>query len=194
MNNGQKQEKYLDFMAPGGLVLELGSGGGDFLRICRDAGIKASGVEKDRKAACNKGFKVYNSDIKAFLKKEKAGKYMNVYARHIIEHFFPDDLRKLFRDARRILKKGGRFIAIFPNTNNLNVSMREFWKDETHARPYPGEAVIRMLLEAGFTVVKSGPDRDSWDDSALKNLGRALRGVLTGFRQEPPDYFIVAEK
>jgi len=194
MDNKDKQKKYIKYLAPGRAVLELGSGGGDFLNICREAGIEAAGVEKNKKAACNKGFKVFNADIRVFLKKEKSGRYGNVYARHVVEHFFPGDLVKLFKNTRRIMKKGGRFITIFPNVRNLSVSMYEFWNDETHARPYPGEAVIKMLKESGFKIVENGPDKDSWDNSALKNIVRGIRSMMTGIPAEPPDYYIVAEK
>jgi hypothetical protein len=164
------------------------------LRVCREAGVEAAGIEKNKKAACNNGFKVFNSDLILFLKRAKSGRYGNVYARHIVEHFFPADLRGLFRHTYRIMKKGGRFITVFPNTKNISVSMHEFWKDETHARPYPGEAVINMLKDAGFKIMETGPDKDSWDNSAVKNFFRAIRGFISGIPASPPDYYIVAEK
>jgi cyclopropane fatty-acyl-phospholipid synthase-like methyltransferase len=194
MNNEEKQRKYLKYMAKGGVVLELGSGSGDFLRICREADIEAAGVEKNTKASCVKEFKVFKSDLRTFLQKEKSGKYTNIYARHILEHFYPEDLKKLFSNAYRIMKKGGKFIAVFPNTRNLNVVLNDFWKDETHARPYAREAVTRMLEEAGFKIVQKGPDTDSWDNSFIKNIIRRIRGLITGFAQEPPDCFVVAGK
>jgi predicted SAM-dependent methyltransferase len=132
--------------------------------------------------------------MRAFLKKEKSGRYGSIYARHVVEHFFPGDLRKLFKAVHRVIKKSGRFITVFPNARNLSVSMYEFWNDETHARPYPGETVKKMLEESGFKIVESGPDKDSWDNAALKNIARGIRSMLTGIPAEPPDYFIVAEK
>jgi len=194
MDNKDKQKKYIKFLIPGGTVLELGSGRGDFLKVCKEAGIEAAGVEKDKKAACNEGFKVFNSDIKSFLRRAKPAKYSNIYARHIVEHFFPAELRKIFNGAYRCIKKGGRFITIFPNTKNINVSSHEFWTDETHARPYPGEAVMKMLIEAGFEIIANGPDKESWDNSALKNIARGLRSAITGLPFEAPDYYVVAEK
>jgi hypothetical protein len=194
MNNKDKQRKYVKYLYSDGPVLELGSGGGDFLDICAGAGLKAEGVDSNKNSASVKKFKASNADMRVFLKKKKAGIYGSVYARHVIEHFFPADLKELMAKIYKILKMNGAFIMIFPNVRNLNVVMHEFWKDETHARPYAKEAVIKMLEETGFKIAENGADKDSWDNSFIKNLLRILRSLITGIPAEPPDYFNVAKK
>ncbi|MCE5301217.1 MAG: class I SAM-dependent methyltransferase [Spirochaetia bacterium] len=192
MDNKQKQMKYLKRFKTGGRILELGSGGGDFLSLCAENGLDATGV--DTHPNCPPGVKVIKKEIVAYLKGERAGKYDGIYARHIIEHFEEKRLRRLLKNSNRLLKKGGIFIAIFPNVKNIHVATTEFWKDKTHVKPYSAAEAADMLEAAGFTILEQGPDRESWDNSVLKNILRAVRGLLAGVKNQPPDYFVIAVK
>lgn len=145
-------------------------------------------------AEARKRFGIINNDIRAFIKKEKAGKYDGIYARHVAEHFFPAELEVLLGNIYRILKKGGKLILVFPDMRNIHVAMYGFWNDTTHARPYTGEGLIKMLEDEGFKIIRASPDTDSWDNSVLKQIARAFRKTVTGIPNEPPDYMLVAEK
>jgi ubiquinone/menaquinone biosynthesis C-methylase UbiE len=194
MNNREKQRKFLNYFKKGNLVLELGSGGGDFLGLCAEAGIKATGVDSGSpEEICDK-FDIIKEDVRKFLKKEKTGRYDGVYARHIIEHFSTSDVENLLKDISRVLKKGGKLILIFPNMKNIHVAMYEFWKDPTHVRPYTGEAISTIAEKKGFKVIASGADAESWDNSFFKRIARNIRKTITGVPNEPPDYMMVLEK
>ncbi|MCX8094411.1 MAG: hypothetical protein N3E50_09650, partial [Candidatus Goldbacteria bacterium] len=88
----------------------------------------------------------------------------------------------------------GIFILIFPNLKNINVSTYEFWNDITHKRPYTPSVLIEQLEKMGFSVIKSGQDKDSWDNSLFKIIIRKIRVLITGLHLEAPDYFIIARK
>jgi len=194
MDNKEKQRKFLDYFQKGSLVLELGSGIGGFLSLCAKNGIKAIGVDSGKGNAIPKKFGIIDKDIRAFIKKEKAGKYDGVYARHVVEHFFPDELESLLKNIYRVLKKNGKMILVFPNMKNIHVAMYEFWSDPTHARPYTGEELSEMAVKKGFKIIKAGADKDSWDNAALKRFVRGARKIISGIPNEPPDYFLVAKK
>lgn len=194
MDNRQKQVKFAEYFKRGDKVLELGSGVGDFLSLCTEKGINAVGVDKNDRSGRPPGLKIIKKDILAFIKKEKSNKYDGVYARHLVEHFFPEQLRQLFAGIYRVMKKGGRLILVFPNMKNLHVATYEFWNDETHARPYTVEVIARLAGEKGFKTIKFGPDKDSRDNSIIKNTGRFLRKIATGMPDESPDFFFIAEK
>ncbi len=182
----------MSFFDAKGPLLELGSGCGDFLTLCAEKGVPACGV--DRNPADIKGIKVFKKDIPVFLNKEKAGKYRGIYARHIMEHFTGNDLRRLMKNAHRLLAKKGKLVAILPNIKNIGVATSEFWKDKTHVKPYAPDEIAEMLGEAGFKVIASGPDEESWDSSPFKKALRLVKDALTGIKNEPPDYYVVAEK
>ena len=106
MDNTQKQVKFAELFSKGDRVLELGCGRGDFLRLCKARGIAATGVDMNGKKA--RGLKIIKKDALKFVKKEKGSKYSGIYARHIVEHINEKGLAVLFRNAKRILKKGLR--------------------------------------------------------------------------------------
>ena len=189
MNNTQKQIKYVKEFAGCKKVLELGSGKGEFLKACKDAGITVTGVDL---YGDDKG--IIKSDAMKYLKKTKKQSFDGVYARHFVEHFTPENLEKMFKMISAVLKKDGRFIMIFPNLRNINVSTYEFWSDPTHVRPYTPGAIASILEKAGFRLEKHGPDYDNWDNSLLKNIVRKTRAAILGIKSGPPDYYVIAVK
>jgi ubiquinone/menaquinone biosynthesis C-methylase UbiE len=192
MDNEQKQHKYAGMFEKGDMVLELGCGGGDFLRACFKSGIKACGV--DRNPAAVEGCRTIKSDTLQYLDAEKDSMYEGVYARHFFEHFNSADLTAQLKNIERVLKPGGRLVAILPNRKNIGVATAEFWKDPTHVWPYSVEELKKLIESAGMTLITSGHDLDSWDNSAIKRMIRSFISVLNRFKNEPPDYFIMAEK
>jgi O-antigen chain-terminating methyltransferase len=194
MDNKEIQRKFLEYFKKGGLVLELGSGRGDFLSLCSENGIKATGVDTGSNDEICRKYGVVKKDIRKFIRKEKAGKYDGVYARHVVEHFSPADVEGLLGEAHRILKKGGKLILVFPNMRNIHIVMYEFWTDPTHIRPYTGGAIEKLAEGTGFRLISSGPDTQGWDNSAIKRFVRTVRQIITGIPNDPPDYFMVMEK
>ncbi|GEM_PF-1809316 len=187
-NAMKKQLKYAK-LCEGKEVLEIAGGNGEFLELCIKMGAKkiisidiAPGHPKVKKY-----------DIIKYIKKTK-NKFDVIYARHILEHFSPQNVEIIMKQAYKILRKNGLFIIIVPNLKNLNVTTNDFWLEFEHIRPYNDVGLKRNLEWAGFKIVKSGQDKDSWDSSWYKELIRKIRRLIVGFPYEAPDYFIIAKK
>ena len=193
MDNRQKQEKYLDYFKEDGAILELGSGGGDFLSICSERGREVTGVDIVKPPISGK-FKFFYGTIEKFLGSYRGKKFSGIYMRHVVEHFWPDELGKLLKKCSSVLSDNGRLVVIFPNTANINVMLRDFWSDETHKRPYTAQSLSNIAVKSGFNPVSAGPDMDSFGGGVLRALIRQTRKMITGLPQEPPDYYAVFAK
>lgn len=102
------------------------------------------------------------SFFSSFLPKQESC-YDGVFISHVIEHYVPRD-----RDAETILSlchealvPGGRIVIVTPNPVNLFVITENFWKDPSHVRPYPIDALKVLLTKCGFDVVQAGWDTDT---------------------------------
>lgn len=103
-----------------GKFLELGSGSGGMLNQFKQLGFDVEGLDLDPKAVQNakqKGLKVYQGDI--FAKRFKEDTYDIIFSSHFIEHV--TDPIKVIKESLRILKKGGVFMAITPNTSSFYI-------------------------------------------------------------------------
>lgn len=183
----KKQQKFANLTKDKD-VLELGGGCGDFVSLCKP--IAKSIISIDLYPT---GVEVIKGEAIKYLKKNKK-MFDVIYARHIIEHFNPDDIIFIFKSCYKFLRKEGILILIFPNLKNINVATYDFWNDLTHKRPYTSQVLIEQLEKMGFTIIKNGEDKDSWDNSILKNFIRKIRNFITGLSYQAPDYFIIAKK
>ena len=91
-----------------------------------------------------------------------------LYSSHVMEHFYPVTAAFLFRDAHRVLKKGGRFRVCVPDLKHA-VDLYSCGKKEAaleyffamrrnplsqHRYMYDFELLSKYLVEAGFIDVK----------------------------------------
>jgi cyclopropane fatty-acyl-phospholipid synthase-like methyltransferase len=183
----RKQKKFAE-MTIDKDVLELGGGAGEFVSLCKPIAKSIISIDKEPNSK-----DVIKKDIIKFFKENKK-KFDVIYARHIIEHFNPDDVAFIFEKSFNFLRQNGILILIFPNLKNLNVATYEFWNDLTHKRPYTPSVLSELLEKTGFKIIKNQEDLDSWDNFILKRILRKIRCLITGFPFEAPDCFIIAKK
>ena len=62
-----------------------------------------------------------------------------VHCRNVIEHLEIEDAYQLIKEATRVLKSGGIFILA------SEVATKKFWTTFGHVKPYPPEAIIKLL-------------------------------------------------
>ena len=118
---------------PPGRVLDVGCGDGRFLYRMYQAGWTVAGLDFDPKgieAAKLKygkyGFELLNTDL--FSAGFPDNSFDAVTLGHVIEHV-PDPVAVL-AEAKRILKPGGRLVAITPNVESYGQNLfRDCWRD-----------------------------------------------------------------
>jgi SAM-dependent methyltransferase len=151
---------YVRFFEPGGRVLELAPGRGEFLGLLREAGIEAAGVDIDEgmvATARGAGHQVELGDAVKFMAESAApASFDGVFAAHLVEHFPTAGVRQLLAGARRVLVPGGRLVLATPNPASWPVMSHDFWRDPTHVRFYDLPLLEFLCLDAGFEIVSSG--------------------------------------
>ena len=137
------------FIPEGATGMEIGVGSG---RFAAQLGVEV-GVEPSkamRKLAKARGIEVYDAVA------EKLPFYEGLFdfALMVTTICFVDDVRESFIEAKRVLKKGGRFILGFVDRNSTLGKTYELHKEENvfyrDATFYSTDEVITLLQECGF--------------------------------------------
>ena len=153
----ERQRGYLDLFAGGGRVLDVGCGRGEFLELCREAGIDARGIDIDPAmvARCREaGLPAEQGDALAYLDAVPDGSLGGVFSAQVIEHVPPEAFIALVRLAHRKLRPGGVLLCETPNPACLTVFSGAFYVDLSHLKPIHPEAARFVLEAAGFRDVE----------------------------------------
>jgi O-antigen chain-terminating methyltransferase len=190
------QKRYLRHLenAPG-KVLEIGSGRGVMLRLMKEAGIAAYGLDsfEDAVVYCKgKGLDVVHGDALSHLAALPDASLGGIFCAHVIEHMQPAQAVELVRESYRVLKPGARIVIITPNPKDLRTSER-FWLDITHVRPYPEKLLIVLLKREGFYNMKSHEDGEPSRNIFEKLAKTFLKMWFMGFMFRG-DLVIVADR
>lgn len=190
------QKKYLKHLknAPG-KVLEIGSGRGVVLRLMREAGITAYGLDSCEEAVISckgKGLDAVHGDALSHLASLPDASLGGIFCAHVIEHMQPSQAIELIRESYRVLKPGARIVIITPNAKDLKTSER-FWLDITHVRPYPEKLLIVLLKREGFDNIKSYEDGEPARNIFEKVAKAFLKMWFMGFMFRG-DLVIVADR
>ena len=149
----RKQTFYLPILrkAPGP-VFDAGCGRGELLRLLKESGIPARGVEASALAAetCRAaGLDVRTGDAIETLAAAPAASLGAVVALQVVEHWTAEATFRFLAEARRALMPGGVLVVETVNTDSL-AAMNAFYLDPTHVRPVPPEALQFLCDAAGF--------------------------------------------
>jgi len=145
---------------PGGRVLDVGCGSGEWLGMMRDLGWQVEGIDFDEKAvnvARQTGLNVRCGALEG--QNFPAASFDAVTLNHVIEHV-PDPVGTL-KECARILKPGGKLVLATPNTASL--SHRVFKSDwrglepPRHLHIFSPTAIRGALAHAGFRNVTIHP-------------------------------------
>jgi len=144
-----------------GEILEIGCASGEYLVALRDrGGFKVKGVELSPYAAKKAGEKGLDVSVGTL---EEAGfgdeSFDLIVARHVLEHL-PDPCATLF-EMGRILKPGGKFLAIIPNAATFE---RAIFKDA-----WCGYEVPRHLFLFSGTILKEMLEKTRFELLSLRH-------------------------
>jgi len=208
----QRFADYLADLAPlagdltaSGIVVDIGTGRGELLRIMGRAGISCYGIDSNPHSvheAVSAGLDVRMADLFAHLAGLPAESIGAIVALHVVEHLEPLDLLSMVDEAMRVLVPGGLIILETPNPTNLVVGASSFYHDPTHRRPVTPDYLAFVLGDRGFVDVETrflhplpeyelevaplpGPGMKSLD-MLIDDVRWALKG--------PQDYSVLARR
>lgn len=98
---------------------------------------------------------------------------------HIVEHFPPPKVLEPLQLINRVILGSGKLIIITPNIADLRRAVGDFWRDPTHVRPYPIEALDKLLLRSGWKKIASGYHSDK-RFSLQRTILYSIRNMLIG--------------
>jgi SAM-dependent methyltransferase len=200
---------YLDTLAgagiePGdeGVVLDLGSGRGEWLEVLAEHGYRGRGVDSNRgmlKASEARGHEVVEADALAYLRAQPGGSLAAITSMHMVEHMPHPVVIQLLDEALRTLRPGGVLVLETPNPENVLVGSCMFYMDPTHLHPIPPPLLQWTVQVRGFEQVeveRLGEHRGSPD---LKPVSGKVPGAeqinqMIAWFTAPPDYAVVARK
>jgi O-antigen chain-terminating methyltransferase len=156
----ERQRGYLELFrdaAASGPILDVGCGRGEFLELCREAGLEARGIDSDpgMVARCREaGLAVEAGDALGQLAALPDGSLGGLFCAQVIEHLSPEALVALVRLAHAKLAPGAVLLCETPNPACLTVFSGPFYVDLTHVKPIHPEAARFVLEAAGFRHVE----------------------------------------
>lgn len=205
----QRAAHYLDTLAgagiePGGegVVLDLGSGRGEWLEVLAEHGYRGRGVDTNRgmlKASEDRGHEVVLADALEYLRAQPDGSFAATTSMHMVEHMPHPVVIQLLDEALRVLRPGGVLILETPNPENVLVGSCMFYMDPTHLHPIP-PALLHWTVQArGFEQVeieRLSENRGSPDLVPVSNEvpGAAQINQMIAWFMAPPDYAVIARK
>ena len=149
---GDRQVPYLGIVRGHEPVIDIGCGRGEFLDLLKASGLEGHGVDIDTAmvARCqSKGHTVFLGDALSFLTDQVDESIGTVFSAQVIEHLPPQALLELLRQARRVLRGDGVFIAETVNPHSVP-AFKTFWTDLTHRAPIFPEVAVALCRQAGF--------------------------------------------
>lgn len=159
----QRQHRRLRYMflnqrSPG-VLLDIGCGGGRFLRRMKKSGWEVEGVDFDEAAASRVrdryNITVHIGDITAVDLHEEY--YDAITSSHTIEHMY-DPLEALIK-SYSLLKVGGNLVLTTPNANSLaHKAYKKFWRGlepPRHIQIFTKDSLEALVKQAGFKEVQA---------------------------------------
>ncbi len=120
--------------------LDLGSADGSFVKVLKEKGFNAIGLD----------IKDLNFENDKFTQKDDT--FDLITAISVIEHL--SNPNNFLTEVKRVLKKDGFFILVTPN---WKYDMKNFYNDPTHIKPYTTTSINFLLESFKFKNIKIVP-------------------------------------
>ncbi len=139
---------------PGGEVLEIGCGRGEFMDLLAARGIPARGIDLNSEMAevCRaRGLRVVKADALQYLTVLPDNSLGGVFAAQVVEHLEPAYLLRLLEVASEKLQPGGRMVLETLNPACWTAFFESYIRDITHRWPLHPDTLKYLVLASGFS-------------------------------------------
>ncbi|WP_157210706.1 class I SAM-dependent methyltransferase [Verrucomicrobium spinosum] len=178
------------------VALDIGSGRGEWLRLLKQHGVIARGVDANPgmvSHAIEQGLEITLGNGLDYLRNLPSASLGLVTAFHVVEHLKIDELLVLIEETARVLVPGGMAIFETPNPANLRVSTFTFHLDPTHRQPIPSHLLEFLCQSVGLTetqVLELHPEKggDTFPEEGSPKVSQLLNQLFHG----PRDYAVIA--
>ncbi|MGQ9673770.1 MAG: class I SAM-dependent methyltransferase [Candidatus Aminicenantales bacterium] len=196
---------YVPYFPPGGKVVDLGCGRGEFLELLRNNGVEAEGVDLNSQmveACLDKGLPCSKGDLLEWLASREDSSLDGIFSSQVIEHLAPSALRKLIDFCFQKLRNGGVLILETINPASVFALVEIYFLDLSHERPIHPQALQFMVEAAGFEDVEikysSALDKEKLESiPGADELARRLNQNFDRLNQllyAPPNYAAIARR
>lgn len=151
----ERQRQYIPYFAGKKNVVDLGCGRGEFLRLCKENGIEAKGVdlyEEFVELGKINDLSVTRGDALQYLREQE--KLGGIFAAQLIEHLSIDHVVELCELAYEKLEDGACVILETPNPMCLAIYTNSFYVDPSHNKPVHPLTMQYIMEKAGFTDIQ----------------------------------------
>lgn len=139
---------------PGGVVLDLACGYGEFIKNIRCAGKIAVDLNPDAQAQLDEGIRFFRAAA-TDLQQIHDETVDTAFTSNFLEHLHSkDECDQVFDEVWRVLRPGGRFIVLGPN---IKYAYREYWDYYDHVLPFSDLSVAEGLQQHGFAIERKVP-------------------------------------
>ncbi len=153
----QRVIKRIKKIKPTGRILDVGSGHGHLLKIARNHGYQALGIEINKKGyeySKSQGLEVINDYIENAELKDNHFDIVILF--HLLEH--TTNPSSILSEVFRVLKKDGLLVVAFPNVNCWRRLIKgkkwEGWHPVEHILYFSFPTLKKLLEKTGFRIIQ----------------------------------------
>jgi len=150
----ERLEEIKDFLKPGSSILDVGSGGGEFVYTCKLNGWDASGIEPN-KGYANFSVDEYGIDVDCNFYDEvkfKQESFDTITMFHVLEHL--EDPVGSISQLTKFLKTDGTFIVEVPNVEYTDTAPNQKWH-VGHLYNFNLQTLQAVGLKAGLEPIRT---------------------------------------
>lgn len=148
----KRQSQYAHLFHGRKMVLDLGCGRGEFLRLMQECGVPALGVDVSRRMVDEclaAGAEAYCADVFDYMASIGSDAVDGVFCSQVIEHMTPAQIWRMVSLCYDKLAAGGVIVVETVNPS-CPAALGEFFLDPTHVRPVPARMLTFLMAQAGF--------------------------------------------